>query len=442
MTNPLTVTMSRSTLPAVGGEGIVGITVTAPVRRSKAQSRMPCNIAVALDVSSSMRGAKITHGKAAAQKIVARLESQDYCAVVTFSHESAVLMPSAAMTESGRAALIAEIEKTEARGSTALYDGWRDAVACIEHATNGAPAIQRVFLLTDGEANTGPSNPEYIAPLVAIAQQRGISTSTFGLGEGYNEQLLGMMASAGEGNTYFIADADNIDTYFGQELNQLYTTTVRNAQLSITLPESVACTVVGNRNHSRCENRIDIPLGAMLSGESRQLILYLSSTANLTDGVYAIAVGLAGVDEQSAPFLATCHVPLIVAPQSDIIAEDLERRAALIDKAAIVADALALHQKRDYAGALALIAERKQAFPFYARFGVYDEELVRFRGRIQRHSMKRMRMHSNDMVNSSPATLEKYRTMLRILRKKGGPAEEIVLLEEQILALEEKYNLQ
>ena len=278
MTHPLSVILSRNALQPGDGELVVAIQTNAPQRGSKTAARMPFNIAIALDVSSSMKGDKIRYAKEAAQRIVSRLEPQDQCAVVTFASESTVLMPSTAMTESARALLIAEIEKTIADGNTALYAGWRNAVTCVEQAYNSALAIQRVFLLTDGEANIGLSNPDAVGRAVANAQQQGISTSTFGLGDGYNERLLGVMASAGEGNTYFIEDADDIDVFFGQELDHLATTTLRNVQLTVTVPTAVKCTVVGDRNHTRNANTLTIPLGAMMSGDSRQVLLHLVAT--------------------------------------------------------------------------------------------------------------------------------------------------------------------
>ncbi len=439
MTHPLSVILSRNALQPGDGELIVAIQANAPQRANKTVTRMPFNIAIALDVSSSMKGDKIRYAKEAAQRIVSRLEPQDHCAVVTFASESTVLMPSTAMTESARALLIAEIEKTIADGNTALYDGWRDAVTCVEQASHGAPAIQRVFLLTDGEANIGLSDADAVGRTVANTQQQGISTSTFGLGDRYNERLLGVMASAGEGNTYFIEDADDIDVFFGQELDHLAMTTLRNVQLTVTVPAAVHCTVVGDRNHSRNADTVTIPLGAMMSGESRQVLLHLAASATLSSGTYAIDVALTAIDEQSQSFHATGSAALPVAAPAEIIAEELERSAALLDKAAVVADALAFHQKGDYAGAVALLTARMQSHPMYARFGVYEEELRRFNQRIDSASMKRMRMHSNDMVNSSPATLRKYRMMLELLHKKNGRPEDIALIEEQIRALEAKF---
>lgn len=441
MTKHIHVAMSRSALQAQNGELIIEVAVQAPDRKMHTTTRMPFNIAIALDVSSSMQGDKIRHAKQAAQRIITRLEPQDSCAVVIFSSESQVLFPSTAMTPHAREAAIAEIEKTVAEGNTALYAGWNDAVNAVEQSAIGAQAIQRVFLLTDGEANIGPADPEEVARAVAAVQQRGISTTTFGLGQGYNERLLGLMASAGEGNTYFIQDADDIDAYFGQELDQLFTTTLRNTVVSVTIPAEFSYEVVGDRNHSRAGAALTIPLGALLSGEARTFLLYLHThRAPIAPGEYPITVAVTALDEDSAPYTAANTTLVTVAAQAVVHSEAIEQRAAMLDRASIVAKALALHQRHDYAGAIALIATRKADYPIYARFGVYDTELERFNQRMDVFAMKRERMHANDMVNSSTGTLTKYRRMLEVLIQKGADPTEIARVREMVEAIEEKYR--
>jgi len=66
-------------------------------------------------------------------------------------------------------------------GCTALFDGWRaGATEVAEHLD--PVAMNRVLLLFDGQANEGHA-------------RRGISTSAFGLGDDFDEDLMGAMAS-------------------------------------------------------------------------------------------------------------------------------------------------------------------------------------------------------------------------------------------------------
>jgi len=84
--------------------------------------------------------------------------------------------------------------------------------------------LNRVILLSDGLANVGETNPDAIASDVHGLAKRGVSTSTMGLGDDYNEDLLEAMARSGDGNYYYIASAEQLPSILEQELQGLTAT--------------------------------------------------------------------------------------------------------------------------------------------------------------------------------------------------------------------------
>ena len=52
-----------------------------------------------------------------------------------------------------------------------------------------------MLLLSDGHVNEGVTDTEVIAKQVAGLSTRGISTSAFGLDKGFDEDLMGAIAS-------------------------------------------------------------------------------------------------------------------------------------------------------------------------------------------------------------------------------------------------------
>ena len=80
--------------------------------------RTPLNLAVVLDKSGSMTGAKIEKTKQAAMQLVDRLQPDDIFSLVIFSDEARVVVP--AQHVGNKAALKEKIEAIEAGGSTAL----------------------------------------------------------------------------------------------------------------------------------------------------------------------------------------------------------------------------------------------------------------------------------------------------------------------------------
>src|SRR5665213_1976693 len=87
----------------------------------KKERRTPLNLAVVLDKSGSMTGAKLEKTKQAAMQLVDRLTASDIFSLVIFSDEATVLIPAQKVED--KDALKEKIESIQADGSTALYDG-------------------------------------------------------------------------------------------------------------------------------------------------------------------------------------------------------------------------------------------------------------------------------------------------------------------------------
>ena len=101
-------------------EIVIKIDLSA-ITDGKKVRRTPLNLAVVLDKSGSMTGAKIEKTKQAAMQLVDRLQPDDIFSLVIFSDEARVVVP--AQHVENKAALKAKIEAIEAGGSTALYAG-------------------------------------------------------------------------------------------------------------------------------------------------------------------------------------------------------------------------------------------------------------------------------------------------------------------------------
>ncbi len=93
--------------------------------------------------------------------------------------------------------------------------------------------LNRVLLLSDGQANEGLTDAAEIAAKVEGLTQRGISTSAFGLGSGFDEDLMGAVASAGDGTLAQIESPQQLADLYASELQGLATTLGRKVSLGI-----------------------------------------------------------------------------------------------------------------------------------------------------------------------------------------------------------------
>lgn len=152
-------------------------------------TRSPLAISLVLDRSGSMHGEKLDTARRAAIAVLDQLEDADRVAAVIFDKHIDVLQTGAPATTEVKARLRAQIAAVQARGSTALHEGWLTGCRVIAPDRIGA-TVTRCFLLTDGQANVGLQDAEQLASETAgVREHAGVSTSTFGIVESYCQML-------------------------------------------------------------------------------------------------------------------------------------------------------------------------------------------------------------------------------------------------------------
>jgi Ca-activated chloride channel family protein len=208
------------------------ITVATPERppEQQARPRPPLNLALVIDRSGSMGGSKLSYARKAARVLAGELTSRDRLAIVTFDDEVSVMMTSTAVSDPQP--FLAAIQTIQRGGSTALFDGW--LAGATEVANHLDPtALNRVLLLSDGQANEGLTDQQEIAAKVAGLTARGISTSSFGLGDGFDEDLMGAIANAGDGTLAFIESPAQLADLYASELQGLASTHGKRVSIGI-----------------------------------------------------------------------------------------------------------------------------------------------------------------------------------------------------------------
>ena len=233
MTQP--VLRFRPLRPAVAADGAstldLLLTIATPeLPAGQVQPRPPLNLALVIDRSGSMAGRKLSNARKAARFLVGELTARDRLAIVTFDGEMQVVVPSTPVADP--LAFIAAINTIHSGGCTALFDGWlAGAMQVAEHLEPNA--LNRVLLLSDGQANEGLTNTAEIAAKVAGLTAKGISTSAFGLGDGFDEDLMGAMAASGDGTLAFIESPGQLDDLYASELQGLANTLGKRVSIGI-----------------------------------------------------------------------------------------------------------------------------------------------------------------------------------------------------------------
>jgi uncharacterized membrane protein len=180
-----------------------------PVRMDSERRRDEHSLALALviDCSGSMSGAKIELAKDAARATAELLGVNDSIGVIGFSGtpERRVRMQSA----TNRLRIHEDISRITAQGGTAIFPALDMAFSDLMSVR---ARIKHVILLTDGQTQES-GLPE----LTQALRAEGITVTTVGLGSDVNRRLLEQIASVGGGRSYLTTDPENVPRIFMRE---------------------------------------------------------------------------------------------------------------------------------------------------------------------------------------------------------------------------------
>lgn len=235
--------------------------------------RAPMNLAVVLDRSGSMQGAKIEKARQAACVAIDQLASDDIFSLVIFDDETEVVVPPERVgDERHREAMKERIDHIRARGSTAIYAGVNLGAAQLRKNFD-KERVNRVILLSDGIANVGPSRTADLAALGRDLRRDGIAVSTVGLGDDYNEDLMTALAEASNANYYYVRDAEKLPGIFAEELGSIRSIVARGVIIRIIVPDGVRIREIMGRPEIDCTGQsVNIQLPEYFGGEKRRFL--------------------------------------------------------------------------------------------------------------------------------------------------------------------------
>ncbi|MEH2157994.1 vWA domain-containing protein [Nostoc sp.] len=245
--------------------------------------RRNLNLSLVIDRSGSMAGAPLHHALKAAESVVDQLEPDDILSVVVYDDEVDSVVPPQAVTN--KSALKNSIRKVRAGGITNLSGGWLKG--CEHVKTRLDPQkINRVLLLTDGHANMGIQDPKVLTATSGQKAEEGITTTTLGFAQGFNEDLLIGMARAATGNFYFIQSIDEATEVFSIELDSLRAVVGQNLKVTLELADGVSLvdTLSLAKVSQNDAGQAVLTLGELYEGEDKLLGLsLLISSAQVGD---------------------------------------------------------------------------------------------------------------------------------------------------------------
>lgn len=196
----------------------------------------PLNLAIVLDKSGSMYAArKLDYVKEAVQYVIDQLRPNDICSIIAFADKARVLIPAGQLYDKEQAKrMIKNIDQVDVGSGTEMLKGIQAAVDQVQRNFT-ADRMNHVLLLTDGLTQ----HEARCRDKCAEGQSLGISFSTFGVGDDFNEEFLLAISNTCRGNAYYIDDPSQIPQFFADELRGVQSIMALNPRLRIRLSKDI-----------------------------------------------------------------------------------------------------------------------------------------------------------------------------------------------------------
>lgn len=198
-----------------------------------ADIRLPLNISLVLDKSGSMYSNERSESlKKSLWNIGNSMTDDDYVSIVLFDDQAVTVQKSSSNHLDGIERII---EHYDPSGGTNIYSGIQQGIKALEEKYRDDHS-NRLILLTDGYGTTAPKE---ITDYVEAQNERGIEFSTIGLGNGYNQSLLKLIARKGNGTFSYVDSSVELSAVFLKEIKDAFNYLVTDLKVDVYYEESL-----------------------------------------------------------------------------------------------------------------------------------------------------------------------------------------------------------
>jgi Ca-activated chloride channel family protein len=380
------------------------IRIAAPQQEPR-RERRPLNLGIVLDRSGSMQGEKLRNAAEAVAFAVRNMHGDDRVSLTVYDDEVQTPVPSAPVAKN-RPALLEILPRIRAGHATALHDGWvQGGLQVSEHLEPGR--LSRVLLISDGLANEGERRTEVLVTRARELFDKGVSTSTIGVGTDFNEDLMIPMARDGGGNGWFIESPADFTRIFQAELQDLARVFGEKARLRLE-PRGRRAEVIEVLNDFQSDGDGYL-LGTLFAGSPLEIVAHIKARGgemgqplDLFDVRLSWEAPGEGRAEMQQLFRMECDDPAKVAGLP--VSAEVSRVVELLKSARLRRRAVKLMDAGQFAAVRALFHEQQVIWQeVYARTGDADSLLE-----VQEIEQLAMAAENAEFDRSSRSSARKY----------------------------------
>ena len=264
--------------------------LTAPAN-PLAANRPGQAVQIVLDRSGSMDGAPLDAAKGSLLKLIERLAPQDLFGLVAFDDNAYVVAPTRTMADHDMHVLRMVISQMETGGSTDISAGYLLGLRELNRV--GASGGSTLLLISDGHANSGETQPKFFSDVASKSAIDKVTTSSIGLGTGYDESILEALAQGGGGSHRFAGSIDEAIGAIAAEVDDLLDKTIVNTVLRFTPTDAIAgapaIEILQRLPYWMDGPTYVLQLGDLFSGENRRFVIDIDVPGIASLGLCTIA---------------------------------------------------------------------------------------------------------------------------------------------------------
>lgn len=183
--------------------------------------RPALNLALVIDRSGSMAGAKMAAAREAAHRVVDQLGPDDRLTVIAFDDGFDVLVEAEAVTEARRRRIHARVDDIDDDGGTDLEGALALALEELEDGRGGGRE-GRVLMVTDAQPTVGARGESAFVGLAAKGAAEGVGLTLVGVGLDVGQDLALAMSRVPGANYVYVETAEKLER-LGEDFDMLVT---------------------------------------------------------------------------------------------------------------------------------------------------------------------------------------------------------------------------
>jgi uncharacterized protein YegL len=194
----------------------------------------PLALAIALDHSGSMDGAKMKAARDGAIKVVQALDEQITFMIVSFNERAKIIVAPCSGTPKNKKAAVEALSHIYASGGTCMSFAL-DTI--VQHFGQDTSRALKILFLTDGR-NEGEQRRD-LDRAIEHCRQVQASINAWGIGTDWDEAELRRMAEVTHGSADIIPTPQQVEAAFTSSFMEMRNTSITSARLRLWSPAGV-----------------------------------------------------------------------------------------------------------------------------------------------------------------------------------------------------------